>query len=61
MVPGSVGEYAWGGAASTYFFVDPKEKLIVIFLTQLIPSSTYPAMRRDLRTLAYSAMTRMHG
>ncbi|HRK71653.1 MAG TPA: serine hydrolase [Micropepsaceae bacterium] len=61
MVPGSVGEYAWGGAASTYFFVDPKEKLIVIFLTQLIPSSTYPAMRRDLRTLVYSAMTRMHG
>ncbi len=60
MVPGSVGEYAWGGAASTYFFIDPREKMIVIFMTQLLPSSTYPAMRRDLRTLVYSAMTRMH-
>lgn len=60
MVPGSVGEFSWGGAASTYHFIDPREKLIVIFMTQLIPSSTYPAMRRDLRTLVYSAMTRMH-
>lgn len=56
LLPGTAGDYAWGGAASTYFWIDPKEKLIVIFLTQLLPSDTYP-MRRELRTLAYSAMT----
>ena len=50
LIPGSVGEYSWGGAASTSFWVDPKEDLITIFMTQLIPSSTYP-IRRELRTL----------
>jgi len=54
MTPGSVGEYFWGGAASTAFWIDPKEELIVVFMTQFIPSSTYP-VRRDLRTLVYSA------
>ncbi|WP_309043560.1 serine hydrolase domain-containing protein [Marinobacter sediminicola] len=39
---GSVGEYGWGGLASTSFFVDPVEELVMIFMTQLIPSSTYP-------------------
>ena len=56
LLPGTVGEYAWGGAASTAFWIDPKEELIVIFMTQLIPSSFYP-IRRELRTLAYSAIT----
>jgi CubicO group peptidase (beta-lactamase class C family) len=56
MIPGSVGEYSWGGAASTAFWIDPKEELIAIFLTQLIPSSTYP-VRRQLRTMVYSAFT----
>jgi CubicO group peptidase (beta-lactamase class C family) len=56
MIPGSVGEYSWGGAASTAFWVDPKEQLITIFMTQLIPSSTYP-IRRELRTMVYSAFT----
>ncbi len=55
LLPGTAGEYSWGGAASTAFWIDPKEELIVIFMTQLIPSSFYP-LRRELRTLAYSAM-----
>jgi len=56
MLPGSGGDYSWGGAASTYFWVDPKEDLICIFMTQLLPSTTYP-IRRELRTLVYSALT----
>ena len=51
----SPGEFAWGGAASTYFWVDPVEELIVVFMTQLLPSSSYP-IRRELKTLAYSAL-----
>ena len=51
----SPGEFAWGGAASTYFWVDPVEELIVVFMTQLLPSSTYP-IRRELKTLAYQAL-----
>lgn len=56
MIPGSAGDYSWGGAASTYFWIDPREDLIVIFMTQLLPSSTHP-IRRQLRTLVYSAFT----
>ena len=52
---GSAGEYAWGGAASTAFWSDPKEEQTVIFLTQLMPSSTYP-IRRELRVLSYQAI-----
>ena len=51
----SPGEFAWGGAASTYFWVDPVEELIVVFMTQLLPSSSYP-IRRELKTLVYSAL-----
>ena len=54
MIPGSVGEYSWGGAASTTFWIDPKEDLIGIFMTQLLPSSIYP-IRREFRTLVYSS------
>lgn len=56
MLPGSGGDYSWGGAASTYFWIDPREDLICIFMTQLLPSTTYP-IRRELRTLVYSALT----
>ncbi|MGM4916942.1 serine hydrolase [Tardiphaga sp. 813_E8_N1_3] len=56
MIPGSAGEYAWGGAASTAFWIDPAEQLIAIFMTQLLPSSAYP-IRRELRTMIYSAIT----
>jgi CubicO group peptidase (beta-lactamase class C family) len=54
LMPGTPGDYSWGGMASTYFWIDPREDLIVIFMTQLTPSATYP-IRRELRTLVYSA------
>ena len=53
---GTAGEYFWGGAASTAFFVSPAEDLIAIFLTQLRPSATYPALRRQLRATIYSSI-----
>jgi CubicO group peptidase (beta-lactamase class C family) len=53
--PGSVGEYGWGGAASTAFLVDPVEDLIVEFFTQLLPSSTY-ALRPQLKQLVHQAI-----
>jgi CubicO group peptidase (beta-lactamase class C family) len=56
LIPGSAGDFFWGGAASTFFWVDPAEDLIVLFLTQLLPSSAHP-VRRQLRTLVYSAIT----
>ena len=52
---GTPGECAWGGAASTAFWVDPAEDMAVILLTQLVPSSTYP-LRRELRVLTYQAI-----
>ncbi|HET8848399.1 MAG TPA: serine hydrolase domain-containing protein [Marinobacter sp.] len=52
---GSVGEFGWGGLASTNFWVDPVEDLVVIFMTQLIPSSSYP-IRQELRALVYGAL-----
>ncbi len=51
----SVGEHHWGGAASTFFWMDPAEELFVILLTQLMPSSTYP-LRRELRQRVYQAI-----
>jgi CubicO group peptidase (beta-lactamase class C family) len=56
LIPGSRGEYAWGGAASTAFWIDPAEELIAIFMTQLLPSSS-SSVRRELRTMVYSAIT----
>lgn len=53
---GSLGEYFWGGMASTGFWIDPVEDIAVVFMTQLIPSNAYP-IRRELRTLVYSALT----
>ncbi len=55
MVPGSAGEFYWGGMFSTAFFVDPVEEVTMVFMTQLSPSSTYP-IRRELKTLIYSAL-----
>jgi CubicO group peptidase (beta-lactamase class C family) len=52
---GTPGEFAWGGAASTAFWIDPAEDMAVIMLTQLMPSSTYP-IRRELRVLTYQAL-----
>jgi len=55
LMPGSDGDYFWGGAASTFFWVDPAENLACVFMTQLIPSSTYP-VRREVRTMVYAAL-----
>ena len=51
----SPGTYAWGGMASTAFWIDPEEEIIVIFLTQLVPSSAYP-LRNELRVLVNQAI-----
>ena len=53
---GSIGEFSWGGAASTIFWADPTEELAVVFLTQLVPSNTYP-IRRQLRAATYACLT----
>ncbi len=55
LIPGSKGEYYWGGMFSTAFLIDPVEHLTMVFMTQLSPSSTYP-IRRDLRTMMYAAL-----
>lgn len=56
MMPGSVGEFYWGGMFSTAFFIDPVERIHMVFMTQLSPSSGYP-IRRELKTMIYSALT----
>jgi CubicO group peptidase (beta-lactamase class C family) len=56
LIAGSPGEFNWGGAATTSFFVDPAEELITIFMTQVLPSNAYP-LRRELRTMVYAAIT----
>jgi CubicO group peptidase (beta-lactamase class C family) len=56
LLPGSTGEFYWGGMFSTAFLVDPVEDIIMIFMTQLMPSSLYP-IRREIKTMLYAAMT----
>jgi len=56
-LPGTQGEYSWGGAAGTYFFNDPKEELAVVFMTQVLFAPDRIKLRRDLRALVYGAMT----
>jgi CubicO group peptidase (beta-lactamase class C family) len=51
----SEGSFAWGGAASTYFWVDPAEELSVGFYTQLLPSWIYP-VRREIQQLVYASL-----
>lgn len=55
MATGSAGNFSWGGAASTYFWIDPEENMISILMTQLYPSSTYP-LRPQLQQLVYGAL-----
>ena len=54
-IQSSVGEYGWGGAASTAFWVDPAEDLTVLFFTQLLPSSAHP-IRSQLKGLVSQAI-----
>jgi CubicO group peptidase (beta-lactamase class C family) len=56
-LPGTEGEFFWGGAASTAFWIDPAENLAVVFMTQVMGTDARLTLRRDLRTLVYSAMT----
>ena len=56
LAPCSNGDFYWGGMYSTAFFVDPVEDIIMIFMTQLLPSTTYP-VRREIKTMIYSALT----
>ena len=55
LMPSSLGEFYWGGAYSTAFFVDPLEGVTMVFMTQVYPSSSYP-IRRQLKTMIYSAL-----
>jgi CubicO group peptidase (beta-lactamase class C family) len=52
---GSPGDFGWGGMASTVYWVDPREEMVVIFAIQLMPSSSYPN-RKELRALVYSSL-----
>lgn len=54
-IPGSPGEFAWGGVASTGFWIDRAEEISAVFFTQLTPSSAWP-LRRELRVLAYQSL-----
>lgn len=56
LLPGNTGEFYWGGMYSTAFLVDPVDDVIMIFMTQLMPSSSYP-VRREIKTMLYAAMT----
>jgi CubicO group peptidase (beta-lactamase class C family) len=53
---GSAGAFMWGGAASTTFWVDPAEDLVVIFMTQLVPSGTFN-FPGQLKTVVYGALS----
>ncbi len=53
--PGSVGDFGWGGMASTYYWSDPVHKLSAVFFTQLSPSSSYPS-RPELKALVHGAL-----
>ncbi|MEO0750350.1 MAG: serine hydrolase domain-containing protein [Pseudomonadota bacterium] len=52
---GSVGDFSWGGMASTFFWVDPTLRLSVVFMTQLAPSNSYP-LRSQIKSLVHSAL-----
>lgn len=53
--PGHVGDFSWGGMASTFFWMDPVADMSVVFFTQLSPSSSYPS-RAELKALVHGAM-----
>jgi len=54
-IVGTRGDYYWGGAASTAFWVDPSEDLAVVFMTQLIPSGSFD-FRGQLKSIIYGAI-----
>ncbi len=52
--PGSVGEYGWAGAAKTYYWVDPAEELVTVFMSQYMTGMDAPD--RDFRSVVYQAI-----
>ena len=56
-IPGSVGEYGWGGAYGSTYWVDPKEDLVVVYMKQLIPTNNLDDQNK-LRTLIYQAIVK---
>jgi CubicO group peptidase (beta-lactamase class C family) len=52
---GSKGEYRWGGAAGTRFWIDPKEEMVTIFMVQILPYSRL-SYGREFKRLAYQAI-----
>ncbi len=54
-IPGSVGDFSWGGIAGTLFWVDPKEKLVAVLMMQ-VPQPTISPYWRQTRTLVYQAL-----
>ncbi|NIO43039.1 MAG: serine hydrolase, partial [Burkholderiales bacterium] len=54
-VPGSEGEFTWGGYAGTYFWIDPQEQLAVVYMSQA-PGPARAYYRRLLRQLVYAAI-----
>ena len=53
-LPGSAGEFGWGGAANTYYWVDPQEELIGVFMAQILGSLQAP--EKVYQTLVYAAL-----
>lgn len=53
-VPGSVGEFGWAGAANTYYWVDPQEEIIGVFMSQFMMSFEVPS--KDFQVLVYQAL-----
>jgi len=53
---GSKGTYSWGGFGSTLFYVDYKEDVVAVFMTQLTPSTKYPDLRNGLRSIVMSTI-----
>jgi CubicO group peptidase (beta-lactamase class C family) len=54
-LPGSVGEFSWGGAYHSTYWVDPAEELVVVYMTQLIPAGSLDDHAK-LRALVYQAI-----
>jgi CubicO group peptidase (beta-lactamase class C family) len=55
--PGSVGEYGWGGAYGSTYWVDPKEDLVVVYFKQLTPTNNLDDQSK-LRALIYQALVK---
>jgi CubicO group peptidase (beta-lactamase class C family) len=54
-VPGSVGDFSWSGITGTYFWVDPKEKLVAVLMMQ-VPQAVLVPYFRQTRTLVYQTL-----